>query len=201
MLAALVVLAGTVPVAAQADGESEGVLGDLLADGDDEIGLVDAVLAFAAGVRARVSDLLDGVGNEWSAEDAADDVAAFYNDHNASFEAWANDRATATTDDDVLELTFVGPDDRETRYLVADVNATADEWANSSVVESTDREVDHWLRLCGPAARNAPDELNEFHDEFVEDGDDVSEGYTRRLAGRYAGNVRSDLLGHDAEEC
>lgn len=121
------------------------------------------------------------------AAQAADDLQAEYNASSDTLEAWVNARTEATTAENVLELELDIDDGETTIYLVADVNDS--DYENSSIVDSTDREVDERCELEDAAARNAADELETFVDEFAEDDEDVSTAFLSRLERQYRGLV------------
>lgn len=186
------------PVTVSADDDS--LIGDVLEGSDDDSeGWLSTARAFVGGYVERASlnfrELRDG---DWSPDDRADELADEYNPYSSDFEQYANDRTTASTSLDVVEIELVNDDESATRYLVADVENGS--YANTSIVESTDRQVDAWVSLCGYAARNAPDELEAFREDFVEDDEDVSASYLAETHGRYGSKLRSDLVGDD-ERC
>lgn len=121
------------------------------------------------------------------AAEAAADLKAEYNASSDDIEGWVNDRVDADADADVLAVTVEIDDDEETVFLVADVDGS--DYANSSMVDSTDRSVDERCTLEDDAARNAADELEAFVEEFVDEDRDASSFYLGRTARRYDGDV------------
>lgn len=126
------------------------------------------------------------------------ETMAFYNNNSDSFESYVNARGDATTSDDVLELTIKNEaGDSATLFFVADVSNSSFE--NSSIVESTSRNVDHQCTLSGSAAANAEEELRAFHSEFVEPDDDVTRSYLIKKRVEYSGNTVSCSFMEDSQ--
>lgn len=184
MLLASLVLAGTIVgagagIASAQDADDGGVIESIRT----VTSWLDAAIGWGVG---HVESLLDEPADR-DAVQAAADLAAEYNDSSGDIEAWANARVDATTSADVLELTFEVDGETATRYLVADVEG--DDYANTSVVPSTNRSVDESCTLEDDAARNAADELAAFEDQFVDPDEDVSSRFLGRLDSRYDGQV------------
>lgn len=184
----LVAVLVAVPAAAQTD---DGPIIDLI-DGEDD-GILAGIEGFLDGIIARFTD----PAADRSASEAADDLRSEFNAHNDSLETWVNDRTTADTDANVLELTLDPEGDGdETVYLVADVNGS--DYENATLTTSTDRSVDESCTLEDAAAANAADELDAFHNRFVTEDRDVTPRYRSRLKGQYAGDVSCSFpLRHD----
>lgn len=137
----------------------------------------------------RASTILDDESEEQTAAtEAADDFAATYNDNSDSLESYANKRFTGNESEyNVIQLDFQIGDATATRYLVADAGDSGFE--NSSVVNSTDRDVDHTVVLHDFAAREASDELSRFVTEYVDEERDIDDALLHRMASRYGGHV------------
>jgi len=184
-LAALLVatLAVPAPVAAQS-AENETDPPDELFDTEDE-GTFDVIRGLLGGIRERVSLALGGIGDDTSAETLADDAADAFNERSGDFQDYANSRTNASADYDVLAITFTQDGDEAVRYVVADVNTTAEDYENVSMVAATDRSVDEECTLSGAAARNADAEIKRFHDRFVKGNESLSKQYMSRMASKY----------------
>lgn len=152
-----------------------------------------AFWAYAGGLSDRAADVATGIVSDTGAETAADDFQSTFNSHNETIEAWVNDRTNASTDRDVVALTFRESGSGTTVYLVATVNNSS--YQDSHVVDSTDRSVDESCTLEAAAARNADSETQRFHDEFAEPDTDLTDAYVRQMAGRYGGKVDCTIGG------
>jgi type II secretory pathway pseudopilin PulG len=173
----------TAPTVAAADASS------VFDDATDAVGsLVDALIGAARGEYARLTD--DPANRD--ADAAAADLQSEYNANSDELEDWINSRADATTDADALEIELTVGGDSTTVFLVADVNGS--DYENSSIVDSTDRDVDEDCELEGAAARNAADELEGFVDETVDDDQDLSKRELARISRQYRGLVDCSFL-------
>lgn len=181
-------------VGAQSDsGPLETAFGD-----DGESGVVEAVLATVQGEAERFryeiahssAPIVGGEETDTASEEL-EAVQSYYNPRSDNFESWINERSTASTEYDVVALEFQLGGETSTAYLVADVENES--YHNSSIVDETNRTVDHNVTLCGYAADEAPGELEAFYGEYVETGDDVDRSYVGRLAGSYRKNVATSL--------
>jgi ribosomal protein S6 len=199
-LAALLVLAtvGAAPLAVADHDESDassvfdGVVSVEEDDSADNSSMLDGVrraasriAGAASGTLARLTDR----GTDQTASEAADSAQAEFNSHNATIQSYINARASASTDANVLELTFEIDDKTATRYVVADVNTSDGTYENASMVSSTNREVDESCSLEEQAADNAATEIETFVEEFASEGEDMSASYQGRMASQYAGEV------------
>ncbi|AUV84695.1 hypothetical protein C2R22_24515 (plasmid) [Salinigranum rubrum] len=162
----------------------------------DETTLSDCNDQIATSLDAQVdratysaSTALDsGDDEESAATDAAAAFAETFNDNSDTLESYANQRFTGNGSEyNVIQLDFQIGDTTQTRYLVADVSGG--EFANSSVVEATDRDVDHTVVLHDFAAREASDELSRFVTEYAEDDEDIDSALEHRMASRYLGHI------------
>lgn len=156
---------------------------DGLFDNGEDAGTLDQVRAFVSGL----IDRLTAVGDDTDAETAAETAREAFRDHDGDFQEWANDRTTATTDADVLAITFEVDGETETEYITADVNGS--DYANVTMVDETDRPVDETCTLEGHAAQNADAEIDRFHDEVVAPDGNVTEADMARLAAEYGAAV------------
>jgi hypothetical protein len=136
-----------------------------------------------------------------TASDELEEVQSYYNPRSAEFEAWINARSNASADYDVVGITFELDGETASKVLVAEVNSTTDDYQNSSIVDSTERSIDHNVTLCGYAADSAPAELETYYNEFVEPDEDLTSSYVGRLAGQYKGGVETSLLDSTGGEC
>jgi len=179
----------------------------VLEDKEEDEGLLPDLSAWASAARGAVERFVrtvtpdviaDRIGSEISAEAAAANVSEYYNDHNASIEAWVNDRTNASTDHDVVEITWYVDGEEATRYLVATVEN--DSYVNSNMVTDTNRTVDETVGLCGLAARDSRDELESLHETFIGPGENVSRDRLANLATTYGPDVRTSLL-ESADGC
>lgn len=184
-IAAIVVLAGVATAPGPVAAEESGILADLT----DSVGsFVDGLLGAA---RGEFNRFMDEPADRDAAE-AANDLQAEYNASSSAIESWVNERTTASADEDVLEIELDIGDGTGTLYLVADVAGSS--YENSSLVDSTTRTVDETCELDDAAARNAPDELETFIEEFVDEDQDVSTGFLARLDRQYRGLVDCSFL-------
>lgn len=210
VLLAALVLSGVTSGAAGAQAtDSDTPFADLLDDEDDGLAAVDvpslgAAWAAVNGAMDRTVAGIAGYAPDWlaatlgvddddaTADDLAADAAAFYNERNASFEAWINARTNASTSHDVVRITWEVGDESAERYLVATV--TDGNYTNTNMTATTSRTIDDSVTVCGYAARESVAELKQFHEEVVEPGADVTDAYQARLAGAYSEDVESTLL-------
>lgn len=180
------------PTAVTRASDGSDVAGDFLSTTEDRIA---DLIAWVRGKvdRARSSFSDDGL----TPEESADETAEIFNDNSGTLVDYANDRLDSSrdkTDFDVIRIDFEKEDDPDaTRYIVATVNETADEYENASMVASTDRSVDEWVEIRDQAVNQVPDELDRFVDTFVEDDEPVDRAYAARLCGRYSPDVDTSL--------
>ncbi|NLV14363.1 hypothetical protein [Haloarcula argentinensis] len=178
----LVTQASVVPVAAQSEGPVDGMF-----SAAEESTLLNTLEGIRDGVLGRISDGVAGATDDRTAADMAADLQTEFNSNAGTYESWANNRTTASTSLDVLELTVTQDDESETLYLTSDV--VDGDYTNTTMRNSTDRTVDESCELEGNAARNAADELAEFHEDYVATDGNVTADYLSSMASRYGGNV------------
>jgi hypothetical protein len=203
ILIAVLVLMATVasvatPVAAQSDDGDGSLLDGLLTESDDENeGLLDSVFETVANARAYAAGLIQNVAyynplrepTRTPAECAAD-IGAEISTHSAAYLRYVNDRTTADTSRNVIQIMCTGEDaESESVYLVADVNATSGEYQGLTAVSDTEREVDHTVYLSGLATEELPDDLAAFRKQYVEPNQTPNGTYVRLMAGKYLGSV------------
>lgn len=181
VLVALLLVVSTTAAPAAADSDS--IVSDLFDDDDDST--LDAVLGFASGLADRVTHSV--TGDDEPADDAAESARKAFNADADDIQAWVNNRSTADSDADVVAVTFGVDGESETDYVVADVDNGS--YANLSMVDETDRDVDEECTLSGYAATNADAEVEHFVDNFAEPDNNMTNRYLSELAGRYASNV------------
>lgn len=185
-LACMAVLAAVTPAVASAQADEDGTI-DQLFQADDAGDVLETLRGIRDGFAGRASDTVAGFTADDSASDLAGEFKTEFNTHSADFENYANDRATADTSLDVLKLKFKQDDETASVYLTTDVSDG--NFTNTQVVDTTDRTVDETCTLEGAAARNAADELDTFHDDYVSGNDNVTAEYLSTQASRYSGKV------------
>jgi len=183
ILAVLLVAHAVGPVAGQSD---SGPL-DSAFSAAEESTVLNSLEGLRDGIMGRISDSVAGATDDRTAADMAVDLQTEYNDNSDAYEGWMNNRTTADTSLDVLELTISQDDQSETLYLTADV--VDGSYTNTTMQNSTDRTVDESCELEGNAARNAADELGEFREDFVATDGNVTADYLSSMGTRYGGNV------------
>lgn len=187
-VALVVVLAATASVPGAATAQEEDSFLDGVFDGEDDLDWSATAVAVVSGALDRAENAISGVRSDATATSAADDAQQAFNNNASSSQSYVNKRSNASTDADVLALTFVVDDEETTRYLVADVNTT-DDYENASMVTSTNRTIDEECTLEGAAARNAAEEFAAFHQQFVTESRDPTSGYLKSLGIEYGGKV------------
>lgn len=205
LLAALLVVvamcAGAPAVAAQSD--NGGVLGDFL-DDDEEDSRWAAVKAAATGTLNKnlwwVSNLDPLSDAEADQQKAEQDRADLQETFNANSETIANYSSTyfggSASEWDVIAIHHVRDDGNVTQYLVADADNST--FSNASMVNTTDRTVDHEVTLEGAASDNAGAELDTFVETFAAVDNPVTREYVSRLATEYSGYIdRPEALTDD----
>ena len=184
---ALAVLLVAQAAVGPAAGQSESGPLDSAFSAAEESTVLNSLEGLRDGIFGRISDSVAGATDDRTAADMATDLQTEYNDNSAAYERWMNNRTTADTSLDVLELTISQDDSSETLYLTADV--VDGSYTNTTMRNSTDRTVDESCELEGNAARNAADELGEFREDFVTEDTNVTNDYLTSMASRYGGNV------------
>jgi hypothetical protein len=203
----------TAPALAQSDGDDEfDPLGTLLSDesksdNDTDTEVVSAVwdrftadpvkatTTAAGSIRASVSGWWAQVRYDpdarATASDRATDLQAYVNEYNESFLAYINARTNASTNYDVIRVNVTLNDETATKYLVADVNATTNDYEHLRMVNETNRTVDQWVTLHGIAADEAPADLEQFHEDYVATDTDLTDdpALAVELQEKYDGHV------------
>jgi hypothetical protein len=199
-LAVLALLAGAAaPAAANHDTttQDEGLADSLFGTSDsNETGVIDTVSAaigVASGTLDRARYQYSPFGPEPdSAEQNAEDTMQAFNEHSGDFVDYANDRNVSGSE--VVEITFEQADDPETIYLVAAYNQTSNEYDSAAMVNTTDRSVDETVSVSGMAADNAADEIEAFHETFVDPNDDVTTSWLAKQWAAYNEDLDSSLI-------
>ena len=203
IVVAIVLAAAIVPgaVAAQTDSDDEdGLLGDLVGKmqsvAENPTDAARAAVGYAKGLYANAAYRNPFRDAKRTPEQSATDVQTEFNEHNETYLTYINERVTASSDRNVIELKFTlesdGGDSTETRYryLVADVNETSGDYENATIVSTEpDREVDHTVELSGLATEELPDDLVTFREEYAAENETPPGSYSRELASKYAGHV------------
>jgi len=179
----LVAQASVAPAAAQSD---SGPIDGMFAAAEEST-VLNTLEGLRDGFLGRASDAVAGATDDRTASDMAADLQTEFNDNSASYESWANNRTTADTSLDVLELTVTQDDSSETLYLTSDV--VDGDYTNTTMRNSTDRTVDESCEIEGNAARNAADELGDFREDVVGADGNVTNDYLASMGSRYGGNV------------
>lgn len=200
------VAAATVPGTALAnhqdsDDADPGFFSGSVVGGED--GIRARMLAFPRGRVSRTRLLLFGDLDD--AEEIAVDIQGHINEHSEDYREYVNERDLGGEDREVFELTIEQDGDSSTLYLVAEYDDADGEYTSIEMYDAAayedehgGREADEVSELSGHAAAEAPDELDRFHAEFVEPGDDVTHAYATEMAATYSGDhVSSTLLGDD----
>lgn len=165
---------------------------DSVDDEDDSLlPSVDAIVAGAQGLADRVSDVVDR-SEPMAADEAGQQAADELNANNATFEDYLNNRTTATTGYDVIEVTFEIGDTTDTRYIVSDVENET--YTNVQMVNSTDRTVDETITLREEAAENADKEIDFFANNYASEQRGVDDTYIAHLSSRYGSIFGDDLI-------
>lgn len=180
LVVALVASTAVAPVAADHGEEAD------TAFSNDETNWLDMAKGAASGISERVSYTVSSLfgGETQAADDSRDDAIQTFNQYNTTFVDYLN--ARGIHDGEVVKVTFVQNGERSTAFIVADYNTTSEEYDSAEAVKSTDRSVDHKIRLQGMAADNADDELERFHDDFAEPDTDITTKYASEMASKYA---------------
>jgi hypothetical protein len=201
----LVVVSAAVaaPVAAQTSEDSDdddaeqSVADTLLGVGssalEDPGGALDAVRAMTAGVYANVkyhSPFREPVRD---VDECAADIREEFNAHNATYLSYANERISASTARDVVEIECTAEADGDTEsrsvYLVATVNESSNRYDSATVVTETDRTVDHRVRLSGLATEEMPDDFARYTSDYAEPDKTPTRSFKSEMVSKYMGHV------------
>lgn len=189
LLVTSLVGAAAAPAAASHDGgDDEGIFEQMTPDDD---GYVSAAISYGSGYLGRVSYWVSGPEN--SAEESRDAMMEAFNTRNESFLSYANDRGLHQGE--VVQVDCELEDETATAYLVADYNATSDEYETARFVRSTNRTVDHEVVLKKGACDNAAEEIEGFHDEFVAEDRNITTSYVSKMAGKYSSSIEEPFTG------
>lgn len=174
--------------------------GDVIDDTADVLSL-----AAAAQRGAKTSFTQSFFGDLSDAEETAIEVMTHLNDNSSEYRRYINDRNLGGSDREVMELQIRQESDTSILYVVGEYDG--DEYTSLETLDEdayddqhSGRGVDERTILTGMAASNAPDELEEFHSEFVEPNEDVTHEYATEMYWQYRGgsnHASSTLLGDD----
>lgn len=166
---------------------------------DEEFSRSRALGAFVQGllfgIEERVSfgdEETDGIDTHVTA------AVTEFQDHQSDWVSYVNERDLGSADRQVLELTFEYASETRTRYVIADYDETAEEYASVSIVSDTDRTVDASATLRDLAVENAADELQVLHEGYIGPGEDIPRSHFSELAGQYyfgSDHVTASFLG------
>ena len=191
------VAGGAPAVAAQSD--DGGILSDFLDDESESdwaatLGGVTDKMLWQASQYVSFSDAEE---DQQTAEADRADLQQTFNANSESIENYTNARFGGNASAwNVIEITHIRDDGNATQYLVADV--TNGTFHNATMVNTTERTVDHEVTLEGYASDAAHEELDTFVSAFVTEDKDVTIAYTTRLATEYSGYVdRPEALTND----
>lgn len=215
--ACLLLSAAAAPAVAATDGEADTPVSDLVSTATDRVmfavehpgAVAEALQAGMAGKLAaweyKADALWGGVNSPSTAASEAADVRAHVNAHNASYEDYINSHIdNASTDYDTFRVNLTIDEETATLYVLGDVETTNDtkvyrnlrvlnatEWADANL----NRTVDHSVGLRSIAARQAAEDLETFHEAYVEPGKSIEKhpGFVARLKARNEGNVKGTL--------
>lgn len=202
----LLLAAATIPAQSAAAQEDESFFDGVVGAADPEGGLnftamYETASAYLGGAKDNLAYRLSQSDPERTADDCAADIQATYNQHNASFEAYLNERTEADTSRDVIRIQctqevrdgFSTTTERESVYLVGDVvtnnttNVTT--YENTRIVADVDRPVDHRVILSGLATEQGADDLEAFAEEYAEPNETPPRSYAQRMKGKYGGYI------------
>lgn len=137
-------------------------------------------------------------------EEAQNFQTKFNNNSQTLVDDWNSKNYPASENYDVLAVNWKHNDETATRYIVASYNSTNDNWDSAEVVETTDKEVDRTITMCGPLVEpldsdkmTSTELLGEYITEYAETGDRIENdnSYVKELGKDYAGHINSDMSG------
>lgn len=184
------------PAAAQSDESVWGSMGETVCNpADENVSTLDCfraansgILSIGARVQYKAAGASPLTDDEPQVQSYADALQETYNTNNQTLETYVNDRFDGNASEhNVITLEFKAGGDTATRHLVADADNST--FSNSSVVNTTDRAVDHTVTFHDFAASDAGDELQRFVDEYASEDKDIDAPLVNRLANRYGGDV------------
>lgn len=184
VFAAALLLSGAAVSPAHADHNSDEDEEGITALVTENVPTWSAASAVVDGVMARIGHLHNDP--DTTAADEEKDVRSFFNGKSGAFETYVNKRTTASTNQNVLKITYEVDGETASHYLVADVNGS--DYTNATIAKSTDRPVDETCTLSGSAAVNAKEELKAFHDEYVTSDKDAPKSYWVHKRMEYVGS-------------
>jgi|GEM_PF-783225 hypothetical protein len=191
-VAAMLLIAGmSGAVVAQTD-EEDSLFEQLTGtDTDDDATFgerVDATTAALVGYQDRVAYSVSTAQAKLSgdttdadlAEEYAEDTQSTFNANNATLEDYVNARVNVNVSDwDTIAVEHRAGDASATVYLLSE-NSSGD-FADSRMVNTTTRTVDHTLVLEDNAAESASEELTYFTDDYAATGKDVDRPLITRM--------------------
>ena len=202
VLALLVVSASlAAPVTAQttddSDEDEDSVADTLLGVGssilEDPGGAFDAIKAAASGAYANAAYRNPFREPTRTPDECATDIQEEFNAHNATYLSYANERISASTARDVVEIECTAETDDGTEstsiYLVATVNQSTNGYDSARVVTETERAVDHRVTLSGLATEEMPDDFARYTDDYAEPGETPPRSFKSEMVSKYAGHV------------
>lgn len=207
LVAVLIVTAAAAPtaVAASDDDEEDSILdraigfaGTAKSILEDPGAALDEAIAGAKGLYANAKYRSGWGDPERTPGECVEDIQTEYNQHNTTYEAYANSRITATADRDVVKLTCeleVDDDlERESVYFVANASAAANgTFQNTTVVTETDRVVDQTVVLSGLATEELPDDFENFTEDYAMTDETPSRSYGAGMKAKYAGHIHGSF--------
>lgn len=218
-LTALLVLSAvtagfTAPVAADSsDGPMSGIFSD-----DEDDGIVSSAMKKAAGAAAWGLSKANSVTHDvkvWNAERKGDTLntpedeaqnfqTKFNNNSQTLVDDWNAKDYPASENYDVIRVNWKFNDETASRYIVATYNSTDDTWDSAEMVESTDKDIDRVISVCGPLVepldtdkQTSTELLDTYITDFAATGDNIENDrdYVKSLGKDYSGHVDSSFDG------
>lgn len=134
-----------------------------------------------------------------TAAERANATVEYFNSHDSGREVWINARLNASTSHDVVKTGWKIRDTTAVWYVTADV--VNGSYTNIRMVDSTDREVDDTITLCGYAAHNSKKELEYFHETYERPNESVDQSYLASMRGKYGPHVETTLYPTPGGDC
>lgn len=160
-------------------------------------------------VTATVDGFVDRVSasfgdeSEVTSTQSADQVQTFFNSNSSSFVQAYNNRAAdgLFTDTVIIRMTFEDEsEDTTSKFLYAQFDSQGVLQSAQIQDNVNDGDVaDEYVRITGYAQEEAPNELEQFHKEFIETGDAVPQSYVSKKLGQYGSDIEGsfDLQGEE----
>ena len=167
------------------DDEDEGMF-DFLPSLESVLGGLEGLLNRAS---HSVTSLFDD--DDTGAEDWGEESKDVFNEHNEEVRDWINPRANASEGFNSFRIVFDDGEDEYDIYILAGVvngTYTTPLAVNGTVIDD-EFTADHTIVVSGPAAKNMPDEVEFFLEEFVLEDQNVTDRYISRMATQYFGHV------------